>query len=85
MADATLPSAAGADAARVARALGLAAAPTFAIMAVWNGFFCGPPAGLCVATPGAAGLSGMTAMYLLMCAFHLSPWLRLFAERRAGI
>jgi hypothetical protein len=33
---------------------------------------------LCAA---AAPLSGMTAMYLLMSAFHLPPWLRLIASR----
>jgi hypothetical protein len=31
----------------------------------------------------ASPLSGMTAMYLLMSAFHLPPWLKLIASRRS--
>jgi len=59
------------------RLLSLAAAPTFAIMALLS------------ATNGGGALeefcnssmspfAGMTAMYLLMSAFHAAPWLRLF-------
>ena len=57
----------------VARWLSLAAAPTFAIMAL-----------VAVAAPGdmlcgtlAGPLQGMVPMYALMSAFHLAPWLRL--------
>jgi hypothetical protein len=32
---------------------------------------------LCAALQGGSPLSGMVAMYLLMSAFHLGPWLRL--------
>ncbi len=53
--------------------LGLAAAPTFAIMALWTGLFSGQPDMLCMAMQSASPMSGMTAMYLLMSAFHLSP------------
>jgi hypothetical protein len=58
----------------------LAAAPTFAIMALLTGVFGGPADGLCAAA-GVSPLVGMTPMYLLMSAFHLAPWLRLFARR----
>jgi hypothetical protein len=55
----------------------LAAAPTFAIMALVTSVG-GQPDILCAA---ASPLSGMTAMYLLMSAFHLPPWLKLIASR----
>ena len=60
--------------------LALAAAPTFALMALWTGFFSGPPGLLCTAQ-GSPPLSGMTVMYLLMSAFHAAPWLRLITGR----
>ena len=60
--------------------LGLAAAPTFAIMALLTSVLGGgAPDILCAA---ASPLSGMTAMYLLMSAFHARPWLTLIAGRR---
>jgi len=65
------------------RWLGLAAAPTFAIMALWNGFFSGQPDMLCMAMQGSSAMSGMTVMYLLMSAFHAAPWLRLISSRLA--
>jgi hypothetical protein len=61
----------------------LAAAPTFAIMALLTGVFGGTPDMLCSAAPGASPLSGMVPMYLLMSAFHLAPWLKLFSSRRS--
>jgi hypothetical protein len=67
----------------MARWLGLAAAPTFAIMALWNGLFSGQPDMLCMAMQGSSPMSGMTVMYLLMSAFHAAPWLRLISSRRA--
>ena len=61
----------------------LAAAPTFAIMALLTGVLGGAPDMLCSATPGALPFGGMVAMYLLMSAFHLAPWLKLFSSRRS--
>ena len=61
--------------------LGLAAAPTFAIMALWTGFFSGHPDMLCMAMQGTSPMSGMTMMYLLMSAFHAAPWLKLVSCR----
>jgi hypothetical protein len=60
--------------------LGLAAAPTFALMTLWTAFFSGPTDMLCMATQGGSPLGGMTLMYALMSAFHLGPWLRLLAR-----
>lgn len=59
----------------------LAAAPTFAIMALLTALGGGSPDALC----GASPLSGMVPMYLLMSAFHLAPWLKLISHRRAGV
>ena len=62
--------------------LNLAAAPTFAIMALLTAVFGGGPSDvLCAAAHDASPLSGMAVMYLLMSAFHLAPWLRLIARR----
>lgn len=61
----------------------LAAAPTFAIMALLTGILGGgPPDMLCAAAPEASPLSGMVPMYLLMSAFHAAPWLKLIAGER---
>ena len=64
--------------------LGLAAAPTFAIMALLTGVGGSPPDMLCSAAQDASPLSGMVPMYLLMSAFHLAPWLKLISARRSG-
>jgi len=61
--------------------LSLAAAPAFAIMALLTGISGGAPDMLC---PAASPLDGMTAMYLLMSAFHSAPWLKLMSRRRSG-
>src|SRR6266849_10189237 len=64
----------------------LAAAPTFAIMALLTSVFGGgPPDMLCSAAPDASPLSGMVPMYLLMSAFHSAPWLKLISSRRTTI
>jgi hypothetical protein len=63
----------------------LAAAPTFAIMALLTGVLGGgPPDLLCSAAQDASPLSGMAPMYLLMSAFHSAPWLKLISGRRSG-
>jgi hypothetical protein len=65
--------------------LSLAAAPTFAIMALLTGVLGGgPPDMLCSAAQDASPLSGMVPMYLLMSAFHSAPWLKLISSRRSG-
>lgn len=64
-----------------ARWLSLAAAPTFGLMALLN-FVGGDAPPICSAAP-ASPLSGMTAMYLLMSAFHWPPWLALISNARA--
>jgi hypothetical protein len=80
------PRAAAETAARGAGGwLGLAAAPTFALMALLTGFVPGGPSDpLCAAAHGASPLSGMALMYGLMSAFHAAPWLTLFSGRRSG-
>lgn len=61
----------------------LAAAPTFAIMALLTAVLGRASADvLCSA---ASPLSGMVPMYLLMSAFHLAPWLKLISHRRSGV
>jgi hypothetical protein len=60
----------------------LAAAPTFAIMALLTGVLGGSPDLLCSIMP-ASPLTGMAPMYVLMSAFHLAPWLRLIANWRS--
>ena len=59
--------------------LSLAAAPTFAIMALLT-LAGGAPDMLCSASP----LTGMVPMYLLMSAFHSAPWLKVISSRRGG-
>jgi len=62
--------------------LGLAAAPTFAIMALLTGIHSrNMPDMLCSATQGASPLTGMVSMYLLMSAFHSASWLKLISRR----
>lgn len=60
---------------RVPRLLALAAAPTFAAMALWSVVAPSPARMLCSAASGSP-LDAMTAMYLLMAVFHLQPWLQ---------
>jgi len=75
-----------APALRVADWLCLAAAPTFAIMALLTGVFGGgAPDMLCSAAQGGLPLDGMVPMYVLMSAFHSAPWLRLFCSRTGGM
>jgi hypothetical protein len=53
--------------------LALAAAPTFAIMALLVG-----------ASSEASRMSGMVVMYVLMAIFEAVPWLKLVSSRRSG-
>jgi len=65
----------------LARWLGLAATPTFAVMAILTAAFSGGPQDmLCTAGHGLS-LGGMVPMYLLMSAFHSAAWLRLLSGR----
>ncbi|WP_332771817.1 hypothetical protein [Phenylobacterium sp.] len=61
--------------------LGLAAAPTFAAMALLTGAGGGQPQILCSAAQHPSPLSDMALMYLLMSAFHSAPWLKLISNR----
>jgi hypothetical protein len=74
-----------AGALRAAEWLSLAATPTFAIMALLTAVLGrGPMDMLCSAGQGSP-LSGMVPMYLLMSAFHSSPWLKLVSGRRGAV
>jgi len=65
--------------------ISLAAAPTFAIMALLTSPIGGGlPNPLCSAAHGVLPLSGMAPMYLLMSAFHSAPWLKLISRRRGA-
>ena len=70
----------------VARPIGypLAAAPTFAIMALLTGVLGGGSSDMLCSNRArnTSPLSGMVAMYLLMSAFHTAPWLQLLFNRR---
>ncbi|MDQ7249600.1 hypothetical protein [Dongia sedimenti] len=61
---------------RAAQVLRLAAAPTFAVLALLNS---GAGTELLCLHAGAP-LGGMSLMYGLMCIFHLTPWLGLIAR-----
>lgn len=69
---------------RLALWLGLAAAPTFAIMGLWTALFSGQQDALCMGTPHASPLNEMTLMYVLMSAFHAGPWLKRIARTKPG-
>jgi len=58
--------------------LSLAAAPTFAVMALVTALGGAPLDMLCAASP----IGGMIPMYVLMSVFHVGPWLRLLAAAR---
>jgi hypothetical protein len=62
----------------------LAAAPTFAFMALLTGVLGGQPDIFCSAAAHTSPLSGMIPMYLLMSAFHSPPWLKLISGRLNG-
>jgi hypothetical protein len=60
--------------------LSLAAAPTFAVMALVAAVHGGGMSDM-MCSGGGSPLSGMATMYALMSAFHLGPWLRLLPRR----
>jgi hypothetical protein len=61
--------------------LSLAAAPTFASMAVVAGIAdSGAHQLWCSAAMHMSPLTGMVPMYALMSAFHFTPWLRLISR-----
>jgi hypothetical protein len=65
--------------------LRLAAAPTFAILALLTGELGGGPTDmLCSSAQNASPLSGMALMYWLMSVFHAAPWLKLISKRRSS-
>lgn len=63
----------------------LAAAPTFAIMALLTAVLGGGPRDMiCAGMQDGSALGGMVPMYVLMSAFHSAPWLKLIFGRRSG-
>lgn len=63
--------------------LRLAAAPTFALMALLTAALGESHAAMiCSSSQQAASVTGMAPMYLLMSIFHLPPWLRLISPRQ---
>lgn len=67
----------------LADGLSLAAAPTFALMALLAGI---PDSGAhqmsCAAAMHMSPLTGMLPMYVLMSAFHVTPWLKVISRGR---
>ena len=62
------------------RWLSLAAAPTFALMALLSAIPGGGAPDILCSAARASPLGGMIPMYLLMSAFHLAPWLKLISR-----
>lgn len=61
--------------------LGLAATPTFALMALLTTIWGDGASGMHGAAHASSPLTGMATMYWLMSLFHAVPWLRLMARR----
>ena len=61
--------------------LGLAATPTFALMA-WISAGGSSGMTICSATSAFVPLNEMALMYALMSLFHLSPWMKLLSPVR---
>ena len=64
--------------------LGLAAAPVFAILALWTASSGAEPGVLCMGMQGTSPLNGMALMYALMSIFHAAPWMKAVSSRRKG-
>lgn len=64
---------------RAADRLALAASPVFAVMALLTHVLGGGSMDLLCGAGQAFPLGGMVLMYLLMSAFHSTPWLRLIS------
>jgi hypothetical protein len=60
--------------------LALAASPSCALMACIAANHA-PPSAFCSSGSNMLPIDSMTAMYVLMCLFHLSPWLKLASAR----
>jgi hypothetical protein len=69
---------------RLSHWLSLAAAPSFAVMAMICAVLQGRPDPICSAMSDPSPLGGMVPMYVLMSAFHLAPWLRLVSRKRSA-
>jgi hypothetical protein len=67
---------------RAARLISLAAAPTFAAMALLTLVAGDGHAGQLCSTAHAPPLASMVPMYLLMSVFHAAPWLKPGGRRR---
>ncbi len=62
--------------------LSLAAAPTFATMALLTSAHGASMAdAVCSGVHTNSALGGMASMYLLMSAFHVTPWLKLVSRQ----
>jgi hypothetical protein len=59
----------------------LAAAPTFAIMALLTGVLGEGMQPMTCLEDSASPLGGMVPMYLLMSVFHSAPWLKWLSRR----
>ena len=75
MSDVLFARPAGGMAAGAADWLRLAAAPTFATLALLTGLSGGEA--MCSVAHEVSPLNGMAAMYGLMSVFHAPPWLKL--------
>jgi hypothetical protein len=60
--------------------IGLAASPTFALMA-WVATTDAPRIAICSSASDMRPIDGMAWMYLLMSLFHVAPWLKLTFDR----
>ena len=67
----------------VADWLSLAAAPSFAAMALVTALWSRPLDALCGQEVGFA-MGGMSQMYMLMSVFHAVPWLRRASASQSG-